>query len=461
MDEHATEVALWRYGIIAPLLAPDLDPTEARRIRADIVGRKHVCPGEVKAREVSERTLRRWLAAYRRGGFSALGPKPRKDRGKPRNIDPQVLEKAVALREEVPERSARQIIDILALDPGTDVKAGQLKRSTLSRHLARLGKTRRALKAPKGSFRRYEKDRPNAQWQSDVWYGPSLPDPKDPARSRRTYLIAFMDDHSRLITHGAFYWAEDLPSLLDCLKKAICKRGLPARLYCDNGVIYTSKQFSRIVAELGIHHISARPYAPEGKGKIERFWLTVASSFLPELRKRPTRALEELNTLFGAWLEQGYHHWPSRETGETPAARFARGMADIRLPDPARLAEAFLWREDRRADKTGQVSLQGNRYEVDPRLAGRRVQLRYDPFDLSTIQVWHDGRRFDDARPYALVREHDQRVRPKDQDEVALPRTGLSYLDLLLGRHEDEARAALGRIAFHRAGPEKEDKSDV
>lgn len=461
MDDRATEVALWRYSIIVPLLSPDLSPAEARDIRAGILEREHVLPWGSRAREVSARTLRRWLLSYRRGGFEGLKPKPRKDRGRPRSIEPEVLEKAVALREEVPERSARQIIDILSLDPGTEVKAGRLKRSTLSRHLARLGKARSLLKAPKGFFRRYEKDHPNAQWQSDVWYGPYLADPRDPERKRRTYLIAFLDDHSRLITHGAFYWAEDLPSLLDCLKKAILKRGLPARLYCDNGVIYTSRQFSRIVAELGIHHVSAKPYAPEGKGKIERFWRTVDSSFLPELRKRPAGSLEELNALWGAWVEQGYHHLKNRETGQTPAARFGRALADIRLADPARLVEVFLWREDRRVDKTGQVSLQGNRYEVDPRLAARRVQLRYDPFDLSVIQVWYEGRRFEDARPCRLVREHDERVRPPAPDPVTLPGTRLSYLELLLKEHQDEARATLGRIAFRRAGSKKEEETDV
>ncbi len=146
------------------------------------------------------------------------------------------------------------------------------------------------MRSPKGSFRRYEKDRPNAQWQSDVWHGPYIPDPRDGERMRRTYLIAFLDDHSRLVTHAEFYLAEDLPSLLDCFKKAVQKRGLPTRLYCDNGVIYTSRQFSRIVAELGMHHIRAKAYAPEGKGKIKRFWRTVDSSFLPELKLRPAKS---------------------------------------------------------------------------------------------------------------------------------------------------------------------------
>jgi len=92
--------------------------------------------------------------------------------------------------------------------------------------------------------------------------------------------------------------------------------------------------------------------------------------------RRPAKNLEELNALFAAWLEQGYHHRKGRETAETLAARFARGMADIRLPDPARLAEVFLWQEERRVDKTGQLSLQGRRYEVDPHLAGTRMRAR-------------------------------------------------------------------------------------
>jgi len=431
MDDHATRTALFRYGVIAPLLAPDLEPEEKRLIREGILAQTHVFPGEAKARKASARTIRRWLRAYRQGGFSGLKPKQRRDRGRPKSIGPEVLEKAVALREEVPSRSTRQIIDILVLDPETPVGPGHISPSTLARHFSRLGKTRRLLGKPKVSFRRYEKDRPNAQWQSDVWYGPHIPDPRSPDKKRRVYLIGFMDDHSRLVTHAQFYPAEDLPSLLDCFKKAIQKRGLPTRLYCDNGIIYTSRQFSRIVAELGIHHIHAKAYAPEGKGKIERFWQVVESSFVSELKTRPAESLEELNTLFSAWLEQGYHHWVNRETGEKPVTRFGRGLAELRLPDPVPLGEVFLWKDRRRVDKTGLLSLDGNRYEVDPRLAQRRVQVRYDPFDLTEIQVWADGRRFD-AKPYELVRERDRRVKAPEDDSVTLPvKTGLSYLDLL------------------------------
>ena len=458
MDDPATQVPLFRYTLIAPLLAPDLEPGERSALQAQILAREHLGPGEHTPRRLSARTLQRWLKGYRDRGLAGLRPAPRKDTGSVKALDPEVLARAVALRQEVPARSTRQIIDILTLDPETPVGPDDIKLSTLSRHLRRLGKTRALLGQPKGVFRRYEKDSPNAQWQSDVLYGPYLPDPADPSASKRTYLIAFLDDYSRLVTHGGFYLAEDLPSLLDCFKRAILRRGLPVRVYCDRGVIYQSNQFQRICAELGIRHIAARPYAPEGKGKIERFWQTVESSFLIELRARPAAKLEELQTLFSAWLEQGYHHWVNRETAEAPSARFGRGLSAIRLPDPVRVQEAFLWTEERHVDKAAYLTLQGNRYEVDPRLARHKVRLRYDPYDLSVVQVWDQGRQYSNAVPFTLVREHDERVRPAPARPAELGRTGLSYLDLLRDKHEQEAGKTLARIPFSRL---EEDGPDV
>jgi putative transposase len=454
MDDPATRKALWRYGVIAPLLAPDLERHERARLKQQVVDGEHSGPGQ-PPRRVSERTIERWLKRYREQGFAGLMPRPRKDSGTLKALDPEVLQRAVALREEAPERSTQQIIRILALDP--EKPADGLALSTLSRHLRRLGKNRARLKASGKVFRRYEKDRPNAQWQSDVLYGPHLPDPADPAKHKRTYLIAFLDDHSRLVPHGAFYWAEDLVSLLDCFKRAILKRGIPTRVYCDQGAIYQSRQFGRICAELAVRHIAAKPYSPEGKGKIERFWQNVESSFLTELRLDPVTGLEELNRRFGAWLEQGYHHWQHREIGDSPSARFARALDSIRLPDPVRVREIFLWAETRTVDRTGCVKLQGNRYEVDSRLTGLKVQLRYDPYDLSSIEVWHDQSRYPDAIPAKLIRERDHRV-PEPPRPAQAPRTGLNYLKLLLDKHQQEAQAALGRIPFRNL---KEDEQDV
>ncbi len=366
-----------------------------------------------------------------------------------------MLAKAVALKEELPERSVRQIAEMLALDPETPVGPGELKVSTLARHLRLLGKTRRLLAKPARTFRRFEQEGPNRLWQADVCYGPWLPDPQNPAKKRRTYLIAFLDDYSRLACHAQFYFSEDLVSLLHCFKQAILKRGVPARVYCDNGAVFQSRQFALVCANLGIRHLSARPYAPEGKGKVERFFGTVQRSFIPEVVRLAPKTLEQLNEFFWAWLEQFYHHHVHTETGQTPATRFARGPGEIRLADPLALTAAFLWREKRKVDKTGCFSFQGNRYEVPAHLAGATIEIRYDPFDLSRLQVFHNGQAVGEARPLELHRKTDERVEVPPEDKTNKPVPKLSYLELLRKKHVDALKEELGRIRFYVPGEEE------
>jgi transposase InsO family protein len=452
--DRATEEALFRYGVISPLLEPNLDRAEKSRRRREILDRLHALPGGGH-RRVSGRTLRRWVKAYREGGFEGLKPKPRRDRARPRALSPEVLARAVALKEELPERSVRQIVEMLAMDPETPVGPGELKVSTLARHLRLLGKTRRLLAQPARAFRRFEQEGPNRLWQADVCYGPWLPDPHNPTKKRRTYLVAFLDDYSRLACHAQFYFTEDLVSLLHCFKQAILKRGVPTRVYCDNGAIFQSRQFALVCAHLGIRHLFARPFAPEGKGKVERFFGTVQRSFIPEVVRLKPKTLEELNEFFWAWLEQFYHHHVHAETGQTPAARFARGPGEIRLADPLALTAAFLWREKRKVDKTGCFSFQGNRYEAPAHVAGKTIEIRYDPFDLSRLQVFSEGQPMGEARPLEIHHKTDKRVEVPSEDETSKPIPKLSYLELLRKKHVAALKEELGRIRFYVPGEEE------
>lgn len=460
--DRRTEIALFRYGIIAPLLARDLERAERDVVRAEILAGLHLWPGEHERRPLGERTLRRWLGLYREGGFEALKPRARRDAYITRKVSPAVLDQAVALREAIPGRSVRQIIEILEGDGTLGLAPGQVKPSTLARHLRLRGKTRVALKATQQRpFRRYEKAARNSQWQSDAWYGPLLPDPTEPGKTRRTYCIAFLDDFSRLVTHAQFFFAEDLPSLLECFKQALLKRGIPDRVYCDNGAAYSSHQFDLICARLGIRHVSARPYMPEGKGKVERFWKTLGDSFLPELRALPVTTLAELNQFFWAWLEQGYHHRVHREIEDTPAHRFAHSPGELRWIDLETLNQAFLWTEERKVDKTACVSFLGNTYEVDARLVRQQVTLRYDPFNLREIQVWVKDTRYPDAIPREVRRERQEGVAPPSEPPAPSAGTGLNYLRILKDRQDETTRAALGRLSFRRLQERKGAGSDV
>ena len=253
------EAALKRYASIAPLLEDGLEKAEARQRRAEILERETA---------VSERTLRRHLAAYREQGFDGLCPKKRTDAGRPRAVPAKVLEEAAALKRELPQRSVRRIIEIL--EGEGRVKRGLLRPSTLARHFTKLG-LMEIPKVPKGGFRRFQKEHRNCLWQADLKYGPYLPDAKNPGKKTRTYLLAFIDDFSRPVPHAEFYLDQKLPALENCLRKAILKRGIPDKICVDQGKIFVSRWFRMACARLNIRHLAAKPYSPEAKGKIEKF----------------------------------------------------------------------------------------------------------------------------------------------------------------------------------------------
>jgi len=431
------EEALKRYALIAPLLEPGLEEAEAGRRRAEILERE--------ARPVSERTLRRHLAAYREGGFDGLCPKRRTDAGKPRAVPPDVLEEAAALKRELPQRSVRRAIEIL--EGEGRVKQGVLRPSTLARHFAKLG-LMEIPKTPKGGFRRFQKEHRNCLWQADLKYGPYLPDPADPGKTRRTYLMAFIDDFSRLAPHAEFYFEQRLPVLEDCLRKAILKRGVPDKIYVDQGRIFVSRWFRMACARLGVRHLAASPYSPEAKGKIERFMGTV-DQFLAEARLRPLESLKELNEAFGAWVEEGYNHHPhsALAPGETPASTFAGDAKKIRFASIEELRAAFLWEEDRKVDKTGCFKLEGKVYDAGPELAGKKVEARYDPFALDEVEIWIDGRKDRTAKELAM-----NQPRQAPLAKPSEPSGRSRYLDVLAQKEKERRKKKLGAIAFRDLG---------
>jgi putative transposase len=256
-DDPDIETALFRHGLIAHLIhhPPNSGQLEAELRR--IAAQTYVIPHSKRTR-VSIASLRRYLRAYRQHGFEALLPKGRRDAGQPQAFDPAVLQQAIALREQQPGRTTPMLVEILKRE-GLVVNA-----HTLDTHLRQAGKTRRLLRAQPAATRRFEREHVNALWQSDASQGPWLPDPTRPAHARRTHLIAFIDDHSRLVPYGEFFFDEALPRLERVLKVAILRRGLPEAVYVDNGQIFNATQFRAACASLHIEVIFASPYHPQG-----------------------------------------------------------------------------------------------------------------------------------------------------------------------------------------------------
>ena len=441
---HAQEQAIARFAVIAPLVCRQLDTAETNAVRRAILATIHRFPGGT-AETVSERTLRRWLAAYRwalpngtMAALQALYPQPRSDKGIPRVFDPKVVEEAVALRLELATRSTADILAHLTNGP---------KEATLAYHLRQRGATRKVLKAEGKAFPRYEAETVNATWQSDVTEGFYVPDPTAPGTFKQVYLIGFIDDHSRLIAHGEWYFKESLPCLFDCLKKAILRRGIPATLYVDNGPIYKAKQTELLAARLGTRIVFSTPYCPAGKGKIERFWQTAANGFLQEAAHAGLKTLLELNQAFWAWLDR-YHHRVHQSTGMTPLARWEAGAHAVRYPNPVDIHDAFLWEENRLVHKTGTLSLGGNAYRVSDTLVGRTVQVRYDPLDLATVTIFTDGTFREIAAPYRLTAHTHRKATPHVKDEKYLPLASSKRLiQASLTARQDTIDAAFSLVA--------------
>ena len=228
---------------------------------------------------------------------------------------------------------------------------------------------------------------------SDVMHGPKV----RLGRSRRkSYLIAFIDDATRVVPFAAFATAENVPAFLPVFKNALIRRGLPARLYVDNGAAYRSRQLALVCAKLGVVLVHARPYQPAGKGKIERFFRTLRAGWLAHLDATALDSLQTLNRSLWAWVEGEYHNTPHRGLdGRTPLEQWALASAGVRYPDATLdLDEVFLFEATRVVHKDRTVSLNGRLYEVDAALVGQRVVLRYDPDAPPgrALDVVHDGK---------------------------------------------------------------------
>jgi putative transposase len=245
-------------------------------------------------------------------------------------------------------------------------------------------------------------------------------------------------------------------------RPALQARGVPRSCYLDNGSPFVDAWLLRACGVLGVKLIHSRPGKPEGRGKIERFFRTVRDQFLVEAGDGTGIAdLAEMNRLFQAWLETAYHRQAHSETGQAPAARWEKATPEERaVPEPALLREAFLWSERRKADKTALVRLHGNVYQVDAWLAGRMLELLFDPFDLDRIEVRLAGKRAGTAVPFVMGRHRHPKTRTGDGQARTEPApTGIDYLGALGDSHDEALREQVS-YQFLVPGPAEPQKEE-
>ena len=432
MDAKAEKLALFRYGLIAPLVLETLPRGELTRRAEEIAARQYDIPDSQRI-SVSVDTLLEWSLRYRRGGFDALAPKPRQDRGQSRVVAPQLAGLIERLKRENPHRTGTTLLRELALtseqhEPGVSA-------STLYRFLKQRGLTARQL-LESTPHKKFEAQFSNQIWQADMLFGPYVQRPG--GGKIQVFLHAILDDASRLIPHAQFYPNQGLDACLDCLRQAIAARGVPLKLYIDNAKIYRSQQLARIAASLGILIVHTPPYQPEGRGKIERYFRTVRDQFLTNLDRKQSLSLDQLNERYWAWIENVYHRSEHSALGSTPLLRWQRDIEQIRqLPPTTNLRRLFFYRLNRLVRRDCTFLLHNQYYEAPPELTGETIEVRFDPLDTAEVEIHFQGKLQGAARLVDPV--FNAGLPPVKRATAAEPEpTGINFVELLNRKKEDK-----------------------
>lgn len=388
MDEDKkSRISTFRFGVIHDLVGHvQLESGEQERLIREKCDRKWVIPFSDKTR-ITRSAILRWVKLYRESGgkLEALANQDRSDNGMSRVIDEETAMALAQLRKQLPKATVVRLIDEMnrrkLVSPGLT-----LAPTTVYRFLNHHGLMKLTQAIPEDR-RKFEAELPNDIWQSDCMHGPKV---QHEGKNRKTYLLAFIDDHSRLVPHAEFYLSESLAEYLRVLEKAILTRGLPRKIYTDNGAAFRSHHLEHVTACLGVALIHARPYKPQGKGKIERFFRTVRSEFLSCFKGT---SLLELNQALYLWLDHAYHQRPHSSTGQTPFARFTSRMECVREA-PNNLRDYFRKTVRRRVAKDRTVSLNGRIFEAPVPLIGQQVALLYHEDEPERVEVSFEGRSY-------------------------------------------------------------------
>jgi putative transposase len=386
-ETRKNEIATFRFGVIGEFVTGVLFTRgEKERLLRQKAERRYQIPHSKKTR-VSRETMLKWIRDYERGGkqLGALGPKTRADKGKFRSLEPAIRLSIKEILKDSPAATVPALLRELrhrkVLSADVDLNRGTIYRYLNIENL-------RVLNDDAHDRRKFETESPNALWQSDVMHGPYV---SVDGKKRKAYLLGFIDDHSRFILHAQFYLDERFTTFRDGLKNAVAAHGLPQKLYVDNGSCFRSVQLEQTCAMLGISLSHSRPYTPQGRGKIERWFRTVRDQFLSVQLPAGTDLIK-LNARFDEWREE-YQRTKHGSTSQAPRDRYFLNMQCSR-PAPNGLADYFRRVEKRQVKKDRSFRLCGRMFEAPVGLIDRYIELRFHEEKPAEVEIFFENLSF-------------------------------------------------------------------
>lgn len=380
---------LLRYRIVESVLNPlDSELSCAQLCEKAAEKRYELSDGQVV--EVSAYTISRWVRKYKRGGLKALEPVERKDSGIQRKLTPEIKNAIIELIKQFPRTPATVIMERLVTD-GT-MEEGELSLSTVSRFVRR---AKRDLKIqdliPEKELRRYEKENINMVWYGDSTYTIAVRD--DKGKKRMVYIIALIDDASRMILACGAFFHDNTESLIQVMKSAFETYGKPELITFDNGKNYKSDQVKYLGARLGVSLNYAPPYTPTSKAKIERFFKTLKTQWLSGISDEEYSSLDNFRKSLNSYIHKYNNTVHSALSGKTPTGRYLSQAELLKPIDDPDFDRLFLFEAQRKVSRDGVISLERCEYEADFRFAQMKVTIRYTP-DKSEVYIEENGKLY-------------------------------------------------------------------
>jgi transposase InsO family protein len=409
-DHHkddTMDMALWRYGIISPLLHRNANETGLYEMLAALAGQMYVRP-DGRFVNLSPETLRKWLYRYQHGGLPALTDQDRSDKGT-HNIPDAVGQAMFDLRKDHPRWTLAHLFENLVI---SGVWNGRKpSRSTLYRFAQTHNLARDPHLAAAAGCRPFAFDAFGQLWMADFLHGPKLWIGK---RKRKTYLHAIMDDCTRYVVAAGFYPAETVEHMITSMMSAVRKFGIPQRFYTDNGACYASRHLKIVCARMKMQLVHTPPYRPQGRAKIERFFRTIRDRFLCSDH---SKTLAQINLALQKWLA-GYHESRHSTLKCSPVEkRLKAENACQPLPDVVDIEALFRMERRCRVYKDGTVHLYKRCFEVPQALPGTRVRVYFIPWDLSCVYYGDDMTPARPVDPSTNARRFDHPNRKYEKEQ--------------------------------------------
>jgi putative transposase len=352
---------------------------------------------EGNSRQFTWRTIQTWHYRYKNQGVTSMTNRSRKDKGHTRKVTPEELLEAInAAKPHFHDQSSnKRAIYRFCVEKGL-LRAERIAQTTFYRFIREYGLLADNQDDNKKRLA-FSMKHANQLWQADTMFGPHVD--AGAGSRKQAKLIAFIDDASRVLCHGEFFFDENVDTMVKAIRAALYKRGVPEQLLVDNGSIYSSQEIILICARVGciLRHTAVRDAA--AKGKIERFFRRVRDQFL--VKKLDLSSLETLNRQFTDWVENEYNGVPHDAIGMKPIDRFGIDLARLRfLPPSEHNDELFFAEDERKVKKDNTFSFAGRRYETRVDLRDKKIQIRFDRrrLDTTPVIIYHNGQRMGAAR---------------------------------------------------------------